>query len=119
MAGARPGGGAACAGAAGRGRPGRGPAPRPAPGGRRDVALVLLGASVELVDRADVRGLGVLRASRDLLDAPGSSGAPAAAASAGEVGPLGVREGAWVRMSLGDGRAGWLPVAAVLPLDGA
>jgi hypothetical protein len=60
----------------------------------------------------------VLRGARDLLDAPSSNGQPVAAATAGEVGTLGGREGAWVRLDLGGARAGWLPAAAVLPLDG-
>jgi len=92
---------------------------RPVAGGALAVAIVALAAALELQDRADVRGLGVVRGSRDLLDEPASSGAPVAAATAGDVGTLGAREGAWVRLSLGGGRAGWLPVAAVLPLDGA
>jgi hypothetical protein len=92
---------------------------RPLAGGALAVAIILLAAALELVDRADVRGLGAVRTSRTLLDAPSAEGAPAVAATAGEVGSLGVREGAWVRLSLGSGRAGWLPVASVLPLDGA
>ena len=97
----------------------RTPLLRPVAGGALAIAVVMLGAALELADRADVRGLGALRTSRTLLDAPNGDGAPLVAATAGEVGSLGVREGAWVRLSLGGGRAGWLPVAAVLPLDGA
>jgi hypothetical protein len=80
---------------------------------------VALAGALELTDRADLRGLAVVRRSRDLLEQPVPDGAPMAAAAAGEVGALGVREGAWVRLSLGGGRAGWLPAAAVLPLDAA
>jgi hypothetical protein len=83
------------------------------------VALAALAGALELADRADLRGLGVVRRSRDLMDQPSTSSPAAATASAGEVGTLGVREGAWVRMSFGGGRAGWVPVAAVLPLDAA
>jgi tetratricopeptide (TPR) repeat protein len=88
-------------------------------GGALVVAVIALGAALELRDRADVRGLGVLRTGRELLDAPTPAAAPAAAAAAGEVGALGAREGAWVRITLDGSRAGWLPVAAILPLDGA
>jgi tetratricopeptide (TPR) repeat protein len=87
-------------------------------GGALVVAVIALGAALELRDRADVRGLGVLRTGRELLDAPTPAAAPAAAAAAGEVGALGAREGAWVRITLDGSRAGWLPVAAILPLDG-
>jgi tetratricopeptide (TPR) repeat protein len=92
---------------------------RPLAGGALALAVVALAAALELQDRTDLRRLGIVRGSRDLLDEPAPSGAPMAAAAAGEVGALGVREGAWVRLSLGGGRAGWLPVAAVLPLEGA
>jgi hypothetical protein len=37
--------------------------------------------------------------------------------SAGEVGALGAREGAWVRVTVDGERAGWAPVASVIPLD--
>jgi tetratricopeptide (TPR) repeat protein len=92
---------------------------RPLAGAAIACALVALGGALELHDRAGVRGLGVLRKARDLLDAPSSNGQPVAAATVGEVGTLGTREGPWVRLDLGGGRAGWLPAAAVLPLDGA
>jgi hypothetical protein len=54
-----------------------------------------------------------------LLEEPSPAGAPIAAVTAGEVGTLGAREGAWVRLSFGGARAGWIPVAAVLSLDAA
>jgi hypothetical protein len=73
--------------------------------------------ALERRERAAARGLGVLRTARQLHDAPTSSAPPAAAAAAGEVGTLGAREGAWVRITLDGSRAGWLPVAVVLPLD--
>jgi tetratricopeptide (TPR) repeat protein len=92
---------------------------RPIAGGAVVCAVVALAGALELQDRATVRGLGVLRGARDLLDAPSADGAPVAAAAAGEVGTLGVREGAWVRIAVGGARAGWLPAAAVVPLDGA
>lgn len=90
---------------------------RPIAGGAIAVALVALAAALELQDRGGVRGLGVLRGARELLDSPSADGAAAATAAAGEVGTLGAREGAWVRLSVGGGRAGWVPAAAVLPLD--
>lgn len=96
----------------------RTPLLRPIAGAAVACALVALAGALELQDRAGVRGLGVLRGGRDLLDAPSSSGQPVAAASVGEVGTLGSREGAWVRVDLGGARAGWVPAAAVLPLDG-
>ncbi|HET7188780.1 MAG TPA: BatD family protein [Gemmatimonadaceae bacterium] len=95
----------------------RTPHVRPIAGGALAVALVALAAALELQDRGGVRGLGVLRGARELLESPSPDGAVAVAAAAGEVGTLGVREGAWVRLSLGGGRAGWVPAAAVLPLD--
>jgi hypothetical protein len=58
----------------------------------------------------------VLRGSRPLLEAPGSSVA-LASGNIGETGMLGAREGAWVRIALDGARAGWVPVASVLALD--
>ena len=95
----------------------RTPHVRPVAGGALAIALVALAAALELQDRGGVRGLAVLRGARELLESPSPDGAAAAAAAAGEVGMLGVREGAWVRLSIGGGRAGWVPAAAVLPLD--
>ncbi len=92
---------------------------RPIAGGALACAVVALAAGLELQDRAAVRGLGALRGARELRDAPSADGAPVAAAVAGEVGALGPREGAWVRLVLDGARAGWVPAAAVLPLDGA
>jgi hypothetical protein len=97
----------------------RTPHVRPIAGGALAVALVALAAALELQDRGGASGLGVLRGARELLESPSPDGAAAAAAAAGEVGSLGVREGAWVRISVGGGRAGWVPAAAVLPLDAA
>ena len=95
----------------------RTPHVRPVAGGALAIALVALAAALELQDRGGVRGLGVLRGARELRESPSPDGSAVAAAAAGEVGMLGVREGAWVRLSLGSGRAGWVPAAAVLPLD--
>jgi hypothetical protein len=92
---------------------------RPVAGGGLALAIAALAGALELQDRASVRGLGVLRHTRDLLNAPSADAQPAAAASAGEVGTLGVREGSWVRLALDGSRAGWIPAAAVLPLDAA
>jgi tetratricopeptide (TPR) repeat protein len=97
----------------------RPPQTRAVAGGALVLAIVALGGALELRDRADVRGLGVLRSGRELLDAPTPTAPPAATATAGEVGAMGAREGAWVRLTLDGSRAGWLPVAALLPLDGA
>jgi tetratricopeptide (TPR) repeat protein len=90
---------------------------RPLAGGALVFAVVALAVALELRDRTGVRGLGVVRDARDLRDSPSPGGAAIAAAGSGEVGTLGIREGAWVRIVLDGARAGWLPVAAVLPLD--
>ncbi len=81
------------------------------------LAVALLLGALEVSDRLDPGGLGVLRTSRVLLDAPGS---PTAVASGtiGETGRLGAREGSWVRIALDGARAGWVPVASVLPMEG-
>ena len=86
-------------------------------GGALALGVVLLLGALEVEERLDPKGLAVLRTSRLLLDAPDS---PAAAASgnAGETGRIGAREGSWVRISLDGSRAGWVPFASVLPLDG-
>lgn len=81
------------------------------------LSLILLAVALELQGGEDVRGLAALRSARSLLDAPTSNASSVAAASAGEVGVLGAREGAWVRVTLDGARAGWVPVAAMLPLD--
>jgi tetratricopeptide (TPR) repeat protein len=85
--------------------------------GALTIALLLLGAALELESRVGVRGLGALRAGRTLLEAPASDAPSLAAGSAGEVGAVGAREGAWVRIALDDERSGWVPVSAVIPLD--
>ncbi len=87
-------------------------------GGAIVLAVASLAGALELHGRADARGLGVVRAGRELLGAPLPSASPAAAVAAGEVGALGAREGAWVRIRVDGARAGWIPVAAILPLDG-
>lgn len=80
------------------------------------VGVVALLGALELADRLEPHSLAVLRSSRSLFVGPGS-GVAIANATIGETGLLGVREGGWVRISLGAGRAGWVPVASVLPLD--
>ena len=97
----------------------RTPYVRPFAGGAIVVAIVSLVSALELQERAGVRGLGAARRGRELLDAPGVEGSPVASVSAGEVGLLGVREGGWVRLAIDGARAGWIPVASVLPLDAA
>lgn len=98
------------------------PERRPSPasagaGGALTLALLLLGGTLQLGRRADARGLGALRNARSLLDAPSAGAGSVATVSAGEVGAIGAREGAWVRIVLDDERSGWAPVAAVIPLD--
>jgi len=90
---------------------------RAASGSALTLALLLLGSALELESRASARALGAVRDARSLLDAPSATATSVATASAGEVGALGAREGAWVRLVLDGDRAGWVPVAAVVPLD--
>jgi len=86
-------------------------------GGALTLSLLLVGAAFELQRRVGVNGVGALRNARTLLDAPSAGAASVATSSAGEVGAIGPREGAWVRVILDDERAGWVPAAAVIPLD--
>jgi tetratricopeptide (TPR) repeat protein len=95
----------------------RPPTVRALAGGALALAVVALVVSLELERRSGVRGLAAIRQAQSLADAPTVSATPLAAVSAGEVGALGAREGAWVRITLDGERAGWLPAAAVLPLD--
>jgi hypothetical protein len=91
--------------------------PRAAGGSAIALSLVLLLASLALEEAASPRGLGALRTGRALLDAPAWNATSVAAVAAGEVGAVGAREGAWVRIALDGDRAGWVPAAAVIPLD--
>ena len=93
------------------------PVTRPIAGGTITLSLLLLLATLELQRDASPRGLGALRTGRSLLDAPAWNATAIASADAGEVGSFGAREGAWVRLVLDGDRAGWVPVAAVIPLD--
>ncbi len=81
------------------------------------LSLVLFGATFELARQSRTTGLAALRTSRSLLAEPAPDAEASAASAAGEVGALGPREGAWVRITVNAERAGWVPVAAVLPLD--
>ena len=94
-------------------RPGNG---RALAGGALSVAVVLILATLEIGNRLEPRGLAVLRVSRPLVEAPGSSVA-VASGTTGETGMIGAREGAWVRIALDRQRSGWVPVASVLALD--
>jgi hypothetical protein len=85
-------------------------------GAAMTVSVVLLLGALELHDRLDARGLAVLRDTRLLLEAPGSTRA-AASGVVGETGRIGPWEGAWVRITLDNARAGWVPVASVLLMD--
>ena len=86
-------------------------------GGALTLSLLLLLATLELQSRASPHGLGALRNGRALLDAPAWDAASVAMAGAGEVGTIGAREGAWLRIVLDGERHGWVPVASVVPLD--
>ncbi|HEX6600065.1 MAG TPA: hypothetical protein VF034_12145 [Gemmatimonadaceae bacterium] len=92
------------------------PAARHAAVGALAVSFVALLGAVGIERRMSPRGLGVLREGRDLLDAP-ASGAPVTTVGAGELGAVDAREGAWVRVKVDGERAGWAPVASVIPLD--
>ncbi len=94
----------------------RPPASRALAGGALSLAVVFLLGALELNDRLEARGLGVMRESRPLAEAPGSSAA-LATVSVGETGMLGAREGSWVRIALDANRFGWVPVASILELD--
>jgi hypothetical protein len=94
----------------------RAPAARHAAVGALAASFVVLLGAVDIERRMSPHGLGALREGRELLDAP-ASGAAVAAVGAGEVGVLGVREGAWVRVTVDGERAGWAPVASIIPLD--
>ena len=95
----------------------RPPLAHPAVGGALTLALRLLGTALELQRRSSERGLGALRSGRSLVEAPSPAAASVAMVSAGEVGAFGAREGAWMHVVIDDERAGWVPVAAVVPLD--
>jgi len=86
-------------------------------GGAIVVALLGFGTMFELQRRSKLSGLGAVRASRSLLAAPVPDAEGVASIVAGEVGALGLREGAWVRITIDGERAGWLPIASILPLD--
>ena len=80
------------------------------------LSAVLILGTFELRDRLAPRDLGVLRDTRLLRDAPGSTTATASGV-VGETGIMGAREGGWIYMALDRTRAGWVPVASVLPMD--
>ena len=90
---------------------------RAAAGGALSIGIVLLLAAIELAEREKPDRMAVLRGSRPLLEAPGSTLANARG-SIGETGLVGAREGAWVRIALDGERSGWVPAASVLALTG-
>jgi hypothetical protein len=94
----------------------RAPAARHAAVGALAASFIVLLGAVGIERRLSPQGLGALRESRELLDAP-ASGAAVATVGAGEVGVLGAREGAWVRVKVDGERAGWAPAASIIPLD--
>ncbi|CAN5569950.1 hypothetical protein BH09GEM1_BH09GEM1_31310 [soil metagenome] len=94
----------------------RPPGSRALAGGALSLAVVLLLGALELSDRLESGGLGVLRETRPLVEAPGSAAA-LATGNVGETGTLGAREGAWVRIAIDPSRSGWVPASSVLPLD--
>lgn len=95
----------------------RPPIARSVGGGGLMLSLLLFGATLELARRSRASGLGALRSSRALLAEPAPDAAAVAATTTGEVGALGPREGAWVHITVDADRAGWVPLATILPLD--
>ena len=92
-------------------------AARAAAGGALSLGIVFLLAAIELAERQKADRLAVMRGSRPLLEAPGSTVAHATG-TIGETGLLGAREGLWVRIVLDGERSGWVPAASVLALTG-
>ena len=92
-------------------------AARPIAGGGMAVALVGLAVLLEVQSRIDARDLAVLVQGRTLLETPGSESRSLAAASAGEAGRLGAREGGWVHLTIDAARAGWVPARALMPIQ--
>jgi hypothetical protein len=92
---------------------------RPLAGGAIVVAIVALGSALELRDRLEPRGLAVLGRPVTLFESPLPNASASGTASIGEVGRVGARAGAWVRVSLDGERAGWIATSALLPLDDA
>ncbi|HEV7991623.1 MAG TPA: hypothetical protein VGP25_07340 [Gemmatimonadaceae bacterium] len=81
------------------------------------LALVTLGALVEVNERLEARDLGVLVRGRALLESPAPDAPMLVPASAGEAGRLGAREGGWVHLTLDATRSGWVPASSVMPID--
>ena len=94
----------------------RPPAGRALAGGALAVSVVLMLGALELNERLETGPLAVLRQTRPLHDAPGSSAA-IATGNIGETGRIGAREGAWVHIAIDPGRSGWVPASSVLPMD--
>ena len=92
-------------------------ATRPIAGGLIALALVGLAGLFELESQLGARDLGVLVASRALVETPSGDAPALATASAGEAGRLGARESGWVFLTLDATRAGWVPASAVMPID--
>ena len=94
----------------------RPPASRAVAGGALSVSVVLLLGALELNEQLDPGPLGVLRETRPLTEAPGST-TSVATGTIGETGRIGAREGAWLRIAIDPARSGWVPATSVLPLD--
>jgi tetratricopeptide (TPR) repeat protein len=92
-------------------------APRRLAGGSIVLALVGLGALLELAGRLEARDLGVLVSGRALMETPAQDGPALAPVGAGEAGRLGAREGGWVHITLDATRAGWVPASGILPIE--
>ena len=86
-------------------------------GGALVVAIIVLAASLQLRHRLDPRDLAVVRGTTSLCASPVSGSVAIAAGAIGEVGRVDAREGSWIRVTLDDARAGWVPASALLPLD--
>jgi len=90
---------------------------RPLAGGAVAVAVIGLLLLFELSDRLEARDLAVLTRGRALLESPAADGTPLVSVTAGQAGRVGAREGSWVRFTLDDARAGWVPASELLSID--
>jgi tetratricopeptide (TPR) repeat protein len=80
--------------------------------------LLALGA-LALHDRQDIRHLAVVRADAALSAVPAYGGELVGSAGMGEVARITGRQGAWMRVLMDGGRAGWLDATEVIPLESA
>lgn len=78
--------------------------------------LLAFGALV-LRDHEDEARLAVVRLDTSLSTVPAIGGQRVGSATVGEVARITGRQGVWLRLSLDDGREGWLDTTQVIPLE--